>query len=281
MADTTFADLEARGWCSAEVASPYVRFFEHLTAQCVPRMLASCDVVGDSTSSSLTRVLDVATGHGVVAIAAAAKGGQVTAVDFSEPFLDMAKQSAQSKGLNNIKFVQADAQKLPFDDASFDVVLCNFGVLHLGEPDAFFAEASRCLAPGGKLAFTVWVAPPKTAPFEITLRSVRECGNADVPLPQGPSFFKYADAASVASAMEAVGLEPTVLAEEVPQTMQLDRAEDLFELFATGTVRTRALLRAQTDDARRAIAARMAEEVRTAGLNLPCPACLSVAVKKS
>ena len=81
--------------------------------------------------------------------------------------------------------------------------------------------------------------------------------------------------------LEAVGLEPTVLAEEVPQTMQLDRAEDLFELFATGTVRTRALLRAQTDDARRAIAARMAEEVRTAGLNLPCPASLSVAVKKS
>ena len=108
-------------------------------------------------------------------------------VDFSKSMLDLAQanvdefaakvqQDGKSAALPATMLLPGDAQALPFQQNSiektgglFDAVVCNFGVLHLGEPQKFFSEAFRVLRPGGKLGFTVWCAPPQTEGFAITL----------------------------------------------------------------------------------------------------------------
>jgi SAM-dependent methyltransferase len=89
--------------------------------------------------------------------------------------------------------LHGDAEALPFSTSGaehsaglFDAVTCNFGVLHLGRPEDFFAEAHRVLRPGGRLAFTVWAAPPATEGFAITLGALGEHGDPNVALPAGP-----------------------------------------------------------------------------------------------
>lgn len=261
---SAFDALERSGW--ELVAAPYERFFGGLTSQCVEALLDDAGVGPGS------RTLDVATGHGVVAAAAFARGAETTALDFSGAFLRRAREVLPA----GVALVEGDAQELPFPDASFDAVVCNFGVLHLSRPDAFFAEARRVLAPGGALAFTAWCAPPAAEPFALVLDAVRECGDPDVALPEGPPFFRYAHPAASAEALAASGFEEPRL-RVVPQTLRLGAAEELFELFAQGTVRTRALIAAQTPEARAAVAGRLARAAVEAGLVLEAPAALSSA----
>lgn len=66
-----------------------------------------------------------------------------------------------------VEFRVADAHSLPFEDGSFDVVLSNLTVHHLGDPDKFLAEAFRVLRPGGRLAFTVWADLSKLEAFGL------------------------------------------------------------------------------------------------------------------
>merc|ERR1712039_521127 len=87
-----------------------------------------------------------------------------------------------------IKYEEADATSLPYAAGRFDAVVCSFGVLHLATPDDFFSESARVLAPGGRLAFTVWAPPPATEAFDCILNAVKTVGNPDVPLPPGPPF---------------------------------------------------------------------------------------------
>jgi SAM-dependent methyltransferase len=102
------------------------------------------------------------------------------------------------------------------------------GVLHLGEPEKFFSEALRVLRPGGRLGFTVWAAPPATEGFSITLDAVAAHGDPTVELPPGPPFFRYADADTVASDLEAAGFEG-VASEVVAQEWTLPHAGALWE----------------------------------------------------
>src|SRR2546425_13368147 len=76
------------------------------------------------------RALDVASGPGYVAAAAAARGARVTGVDFSLAMVRLAR--AQNSG---VKFRKGNAESLPFPDGSFDAVVMNFGMLHLARPE--------------------------------------------------------------------------------------------------------------------------------------------------
>ena len=93
------------------------------------------------------RVLDACCGTGDLAIAAAAAGGRVTGIDFSEPMLERARRKAP-----DIEWVAGDALALPFADASFDAATVGFGVRNLAELDKGLRELRRALRPGGRLA---------------------------------------------------------------------------------------------------------------------------------
>jgi ubiquinone/menaquinone biosynthesis C-methylase UbiE len=106
------------------------------------------------------RVLDVATGTGEVAVRAAACGAIVTGVDVAEPMLVKARHRADEAGAA-IAFDLGDAEYLPYDDASFDVVVSNFGLIFAPDHANVAAELARVARPGARLGFTAWKPNPK------------------------------------------------------------------------------------------------------------------------
>ncbi|HXA72004.1 MAG TPA: class I SAM-dependent methyltransferase, partial [Stellaceae bacterium] len=101
------------------------------------------------------RVLEIAAGTGIVTRALSQKLPTVpiVATDLNQPMLDHAAARLSSE---RITWRQADAQALPFDDASFDVLVCQFGVMFFPDKAKAFSEARRVLAPGGRFLFNVW-----------------------------------------------------------------------------------------------------------------------------
>ena len=101
------------------------------------------------------RVLDLATGTGEVALRAARLGARVCAIDIAEPMIEKARRRAEEEGVD-IDFDVADVEYLPFDDARFDVVCSNFGLIFAPDHANVASELARVTCPGGRLGFTAW-----------------------------------------------------------------------------------------------------------------------------
>ena len=109
--------------------------------------------LADLTASE---VLEIAAGTGAVTRALAAilpASVGITATDLNQPMLDVA---ASHTGLGRVRWRQADAMTLPFEDRAFDAVICQFGVMFFPNKRTAFAEAWRVLKPGGRFVFNVW-----------------------------------------------------------------------------------------------------------------------------
>jgi len=101
------------------------------------------------------RVLDVATGSGNAAIAAARLGCSVVGVDYVPSLLDRARERATAEGLE-VEFQEADAEALPFEEASFDAVTSVFGSMFAPNHEQTAAELLRVCRPGGTIALASW-----------------------------------------------------------------------------------------------------------------------------
>jgi len=110
-------------------------------------------------AAAATRVLDLGCGGGHVSYRAAPYAGEVIAADVTSQMLEMVAKTASERGLHNIKTRQAAAENLPFDDASFDVVICRFSAHHWQAMGAGLRQAKRVLAAGGSAMFIDTVAP--------------------------------------------------------------------------------------------------------------------------
>lgn len=104
------------------------------------------------------KVLDVACGTGVVAVTAARRGARVSALDLSPALLERAGQNAEIAAVD-IAFNEGDVEALPYGDASFDVVLSQFGHIFAPRPAVTVREMLRVLKTGGRIAFSTW--PPE------------------------------------------------------------------------------------------------------------------------
>jgi SAM-dependent methyltransferase len=142
-----FDTYERRVW--QDKAAAFEASSGLLCAHTVPDLLAAAD------AGPGVRLLDVGTGTGTAARAAVRLGAEVTAVD-AEP--SMAARAAEL--VPEAAVHQAVLPELPFPDASFDAVVANFVLNHVGRPRAALAELLRVLRPGGRLALTVWTNPP-------------------------------------------------------------------------------------------------------------------------
>lgn len=102
-----------------------------------------------------TRVLDIATGTGNLALPLARAGCVVTGVDIATNLLEQAEARAAMEKLS-IEFDEGDAERLPYADASFDAVVTMFGAMFAPRPDLVASEMARVLKPGGGLAMANW-----------------------------------------------------------------------------------------------------------------------------
>ncbi len=189
------------------------------------------------------RVVDVATGAGYAAAAAAERGAVVVGVDFSATQLALAQRQYPA-----IEFCEGDASALPFPDNSFDAVISNFGIPHLPDPDAFLREAFRVLRSGGRLAFSAWASLQECVGFGIIYGAVQAHGRMDISLPPGPNFFLFSDPAQCERSLHEAGFQSATVA-KVPQVWRVASPDVPFEVIMKGTVRAAALLRAQTPEA--------------------------------
>jgi ubiquinone/menaquinone biosynthesis C-methylase UbiE len=120
------------------------------TLQLVGEQLAeACDLRFDE------HVLDVAAGNGNATLAAARRGGRVTSTDYVGTLLERGAERARAEGLN-VNFQTADAEALPFEDASFDVVLSTFGVMFAPDQPKAASELARVCRPGGRIGLANW-----------------------------------------------------------------------------------------------------------------------------
>jgi SAM-dependent methyltransferase len=115
-------------------------------------------------------VLDVACGTGNVAIRAAEAGGRVVGVDLTPELFDAGRRQAAQAGVT-IEWVEGDAEDLPFEDGSFDVVLSTFGCMFAPRHQLTAAELARVLRPGGRLGVCAWTPEGLQGEFFRTLGS--------------------------------------------------------------------------------------------------------------
>jgi SAM-dependent methyltransferase len=100
-------------------------------------------------------VLDIACGTGNAAIQAAQAGGTVTGVDLTPELLTAGRRRAEAAGVD-VEFMEGDAEALPFEDSSFDVVLSTFGAMFTPRHSVTAAEIARVLRPGGRIGLANW-----------------------------------------------------------------------------------------------------------------------------
>jgi len=120
------------------------------TLQLVGEQLAeTCDLTWDE------RVLDVAAGNGNATLAAARRGCKVCSTDYVGALLDRGAERARAERLE-VHFQVADAEGLPFEDASFDAVLSTFGVMFSPDQEKAASELARVCRPGGRIGLANW-----------------------------------------------------------------------------------------------------------------------------
>ena len=115
-------------------------------------------------------VLDVACGTGVVAVSAARRGAHVQALDLAPALLERAHHNARLAEVD-VAFTEGDVEALPYGDASFDVVLSQFGHMFGPRPAIAIGEMLRVLKPGGTIAFSTW--PPEMFTGQVFLLIMR------------------------------------------------------------------------------------------------------------
>jgi SAM-dependent methyltransferase len=135
-------------------------------------------LVGFAGVASGETVLDIGTGTGVVAITAANAGARVSAIDLTPALLQEAVQNAKVADVD-VTWTEGDAERLPYADGSFDIVLSQFGHMFAPRPDVVVAEIHRVLKRNGRVAFATW--PPE----ELIGQIFGFIGRNSPPLPAG------------------------------------------------------------------------------------------------
>ena len=153
----TIKQRQQAAWASGDYAPVGTRLL--LTAELL------CEAVDLRAGQ---QVLDVACGNGNAALAAARRFCQVTGIDYVPALLERARQRAEAEGLE-VAFQEADAEALPFSDASFDVVLSTCGAMFAPDQERTAAELLRVCRPGGRVGMVNWT-PDLKAEMVATAR---------------------------------------------------------------------------------------------------------------
>ncbi|MEI7759269.1 MAG: class I SAM-dependent methyltransferase [Thermoleophilia bacterium] len=170
------------------------------------------DIARRAALLSPTSVLETAAGSGVVTRALAtvlSPDAAYVVTDLNQPMLDYA--SAQQGIDPRISWSTADAQALPFGDATFDLVCCQFGVMFLPDRQLGYREARRVLRGGGRFLFNVWDRIEENVFANDVTNALAEAFPNDPPRFLARTPHGYHDTALIRSELEAVGFTNVVI----------------------------------------------------------------------
>lgn len=206
------------------------------------------------------RILDIATGTGLTARHVARSGATVTGVDIADGLLEAAQQLSAEEGLS-INWQLGDAEKLPFDDASFDAATSTFGIMFATNQDAAVSELARVVRPGGRVAIAAWL-PDSTA---VALRKVVAPFMPAPPPSPPPSPFNWGEPDWLKGALG----DHFELGHEVGElTHRLPNAEDAWRVYEDGFGPIRTTSQALDADKRATLKAAFVDWVSQFGADL-------------
>lgn len=265
-----FGRAERIGWAEQTVADKYIMHFADVTDEGMMGMVSAVSPKPEQ------EVLDLCCGHGAMTSLLQERGCQVTGLDFSAAMLSRARQRAP-----NAQFEEGDAQDLPFADASFDLVMCNFGIMHLPDQPRALSEVRRVLRHNGTFAMTAWFGPDVSPSFQIAFGAMKAHADPSMTAPPQPDFFQFARRDIAEQMLKEAGLR-LVKHDKIDCIWQLETPEQLFMIYSEATVRMAMLLSAQTPSTVAAIQKTMTEVVAkdhavNGGYRVPIPAALIVA----
>ncbi len=206
-------------------------------------------------------ILETAAGTGIVtrAVASRLPEATVVATDLNQPMLDYATTKTSAR---NVAWRQTDAQALPFGDAGFDAVICQFGVMFFPDKAKAFAEARRVLRPGAAFIFSVWDRIEENEAADLVSRAVAGIFPKDPPNFLARAPHGYHDLAAITATLRKAGFA-RVESETLAKRGRASSARDPAIGFCQGTplrneieARDKTMPEAATEAATMALAAR-------------------------
>ena len=266
---STFAERERLGWSDAGIIEAYVAKFGPVTDEVA-------QVLVERAAKPGLKTLDLCCGQGRLTALLCEAGAEVSGLDFSPEMLAFAAETAPGA-----KLQEGDAAALPYDDGSFDAVLCNFGMMHLPDQPGALAEIRRVLQPSGRFVMATWVGPEASPAFGTVFGAIK--AHADFSAaPAQPDLFAFARPETAREMMAAAGLTMTAH-ETVTPAWELSAPEELFEIFLRATVGASMLIKGQQPETVAAIQeqinARVAQTFAAdGGYRVPVPVAVITAV---
>jgi len=239
-----FLRVQRYGWDAATSVYDrrWVPVLEKLTTSCVAR----------AAPRPGERVLDLATGTGIGAFAAAlavGAGGRITGIDVSEKMVALASVRAANGGVGNVVFQRRDMEATGAADGAFDAVTCAFGLMFAADRAAAFAEIARVTAPDGRVSVCVWGRRAACGFAEVF-----PIVDAHVESEVCPLFFALGVPGALTASFERAGLTD-VVEERVPVTLSWASADEACAAMLEGgavalawsrfSAETRAVVRAE------------------------------------
>jgi SAM-dependent methyltransferase len=237
----TIKQRQQAAWAAGDYAAVGARF--PITAELL------CEAVDLRAGE---RVLDVACGNGNAALAAARRFCQVVGVDYVPALLERARQRAHAEGLE-ATFQEADAEALPFPDASFDVVLSTCGAMFAPDQERTASELLRVCRPGGRIGMVNWT------PDSYVAELFRAIGRY---LPPPPGLRPPVEWGSQERLRELFGPEVAITAPRRSFLWRFPSAEHQVEFFANFHDPTVRALRALGPDRAGALKAELLDVAR-------------------
>jgi SAM-dependent methyltransferase len=226
------------------VSSGYYEFFTPVTLHAAGPLLDAAAVAAG------TRMLDVASGPGSVAAAALQRGAVPTGVDLSPRMVELARRLHPG-----VEFREADVERLPFADETFDALVCSFGLGHFPLPEAAVAECVRVLKAGRRLAVSWWDVPSRQRVQGLFRDAVAEVGAPPSPdIPAKHSMLRFCDPAALSGLLQGAGLSDVTVT-DCSATQRFASTEAMWQGAMTGMGITGSTLRSQNAPTLQAIRA--------------------------
>jgi SAM-dependent methyltransferase len=208
------------------------------------------------------RVLEIAAGTGVVTRHLASMlppGTDIVATDLNPGMIDMGRELGTSQP---VQWRQADAMQLPFADAEFDVVVCQFGVMFFPDKAKAFAQARRVLEPGGALLFSVWDRIEENEIADLVTQALARVFPQDPPRFMARTPHGYFDPAAIERDLQAGGFSAPPRIETIAARSVAASPHAAAQAYCQGTVlrnEIEARDAARLDEATNACAAAIAQ----------------------